>query len=129
MSHISRIDISITSLSCLKKAINNLGGTFHEGKTEFNYYAGRKGQCVHAASFPNCSYELGIVKNKDNKSFGLEWDSYSQGGLSKLLGMQAEKLKQKYAYFMTKETAMKQGFSTTERILEDGSIKLTLSVN
>lgn len=129
MSHISKIDISITNLNCLKKTIQFLGGTFHENKTEFKYYAGSKGKCNHAASFPNCSYELGIVKSKDNKSFGLEWDSYSSGGLSRLLGMQAEKLKQKYAYFLTKETAMKQGFSTTEKILEDGSIKLTLSIN
>ena len=129
MSHISKIDVKITNLNCLKKTIKHFGGTFHENKTEFNYYAGRKGKCTHAASFPNCSYELGIVKSKDNKSFGLEWDSYSSGGLSRLLGMQAEKLKQKYAYFLTKETAMQQGFTTTEKILEDGSIKLTLSVN
>lgn len=128
MSHLSKIDVSITNLKALKKAVTKLGGEFKENQKEFIYYAGNKGKCEHAASFQNCSYELGIVK-KDAKTFDLEWDPYYQGNLTKVLGNKAEKLKQQYAYFCAKDAALMQGFTTTEKVEKDGTIKLVISTN
>jgi len=129
MSHISRIQLDVNNLNCLEKAVKKLGGTFHKNKTEFSYYAGRKGKCLHAASFPNCSYDLGIVQGENNKSFGLEWDSFSQGGLTKVLGTNADKLKQLYTSFVVKDQAMKEGNTVVEKVLQDGTIKMVISIN
>jgi len=128
MSHISRIQLDVNNLNCLEKAVKKLGGTFHKNKTEFSYYAGRKGKCLHAASFPNCSFDLGIIKGENN-DYVLQWDSYSSGGLSKVLGENANKLKQTYAVEVAKNVAKMQGYIFTEKTKENGVIELKIMVN
>jgi len=128
MSHISKINLEVNNLPCLEKAVKKLGGTFHKNKTEFSYYAGRKGKCLHAASFPNCSFDLGIIKGENN-DYVLQWDSYSSGGLSKVLGENANKLKQTYAVEVAKNVAKMQGYIFTEKTKENGVIELKIMVN
>lgn len=128
MSHLTKIEISINNIPALKKAIKKLGGQFKEGQKEFTFWAGQKGKCVHAASFPNCSFELGIVKEEGKREYGLEWDSFSTGGLSRVLGSNAEKLRQQYSFFAAKDAAIAQGYTTTEKVLEDGTIRLSIAV-
>jgi hypothetical protein len=128
MSHLTKIEISISNIPALKKAIKKLGGEFKQDQKEFTFWMGQKGTCVHAASFPNCKFELGIVKGENKREYGLEWDSFSTGGLSKVLGSQAEKLKQQYALFAAKDAAIAQGYTTTEKVLQDGTIQLSIAV-
>ena len=128
MSHMSKINLEVNNLPCLEKAVKKLGGTFHKNKTEFSYYAGRKGKCLHAASFPNCSFDLGIIKGENN-DYVLQWDSYSSGGLSKVLGENANKLKQTYAVEVAKNVAKMQGYIFTEKTKENGVIELKIMVN
>lgn len=112
MSHLSRIDISITDLSALKDACKRLGLEFKENQTSFKWYGQENAKCDHAIHVPNARYEIGVTKN--GKSFELQWDNYQNGGLEKILGKSAGKLKQAYAVSKGILAAKKQGFLVRE---------------
>jgi hypothetical protein len=122
LSHVDLIDIEIKSIKALAKAATNLGGAFHENKKTFGWF-GRSvgdhplpkgftvadmGKCDHAISFPNCKYEIGVVKDRENEAnFQLLGDFWFSGGLKKQIGEGGWKLKQQYTIEQTIETSVK----------------------
>jgi len=145
MSHFSRIDLKITDLNCLKKAVKRLGGEFRENQTSYKWwgrYMGDSplpegltvndlGKCDHAISFPGkAQYEIGVVKSKTKpKNYELLYDYWQSGGLNQVVGQNAGLLKQAYGIEAAKTQALLSGYTTTERKEKDGSVKLVISVS
>ena len=109
MSHIAKIELVIKSLEDLKKACHKLGLKFCEDQKSYKWYGewigdeplpkGVKeedlGKCDHMIHVPGASYQIGVVKIGNN--YQLLWDFWKAGGLEKVLGKNAGKLKQSYA--------------------------------
>lgn len=120
MSHISKIDCKITNLNVLKKAVTNLKGEFKENQKEFTWYGSKKGECVHAISFPDAKYEIGVCKSEENpKAYTLKQDDYYLGGLNSYVGKKGWKLSQEYSIEQAKYSAKLHGFSSKTEVLED----------
>ena len=129
MSHISKVDLDIKDIAALKKAVKRLKGTFKEGAKTYSMWGSNRPACDHAIAFPNCSYEVGVVKAEGKKSYKLEADFYSTGGLTNVIGNGGGMLKQAYAIEVAKKEAMMQGYTATEKTLKDGTIQLAIAVN
>jgi hypothetical protein len=141
----ARIDLKITNLNVLKKAVQRLGGEFKEGQKNYKWYGkfmndyplpeGLKvedlGKCNHAISFPGkAQYEIGVIQSKDNpKNYNLLYDFWNSGGLNKVVGENAGIIKQAYATEMAKHSAKMQGYTSVEKTKEDGTIELKIMVN
>lgn len=129
MSHISKVACEIKDLGSLKKAVKRLNGTFKEGQKTFKMWGTNNPACEHAISFPNCSYEVGVVKGEKPNTFSLEADFYSVGGLTEIIGEDAGKLKQFYSVEVAKKNALLNNYSFTENTMKDGTIQLRMTVN
>lgn len=140
MSHLSKIKVEVKSLSALEAACKRLGFQFMNSQKTYKWYGqymgdyplpeGIKamdlGKCTHAIKVPGAEYEVGIVKHGDQ--YTLLYDFWSYGGLLDKLGPNAEKLVQAYAVDAAKEEAQRQGYSTWEEELQDGSVQLHVQV-
>lgn len=139
MSHISRIQLEITSLEDLKKACKALGLTFKPDQKTYKWY-GRwvgdsplpegieltdLGRCDHAIIVPGCSYEIGVVKR--GEKYLLLWDSWHRGGLEQKIGKDAGLLKQAYTVERIRSDAKLKRYRVQE-IRKDTSIRLVLRV-
>lgn len=91
------------------------------------YMTAKLGRCDHAMSFPGATYDVGVKVAADG-SIRLEWDYYSQGGLTRVLGGDsAPKLSQAYAAEKMKIEARRMGHAVeSEEVQQDGSIRLRL---
>jgi hypothetical protein len=144
MSHVTTVDIHITSLEALKKACENIGLEFKENQTKYKWY-GRHvgdypipdgytkadlGKCIHAIGIPGNkrAYEIGVVERRDGKEgFSLMWDFWAGGnGLQEVVGDDCVNLNTEYALEVTKEFAEEGGYSYTEVTLEDGTIEIEM---
>lgn len=123
MSHISKIELVIKDLDALQRACTRLDLQFLNNKKMFSWYNGSH-PCDHAIRVPNASYEVGVVRNKDN--YELLWDDWSNGGLQQRLGTGAGLLKQAYAIERVRTEARRKNLHFTEQRQENG-IRLTLS--
>jgi len=132
MSHLTKIELEINDLNALKNTCNRLGFKFLENQKTYKWFGkfmgdsplpeglsiSDLGKCHHAISAPNCSYEIGVVK-QGNK-FVLLWDYWHSGGLDKKIGTNGGKLKQAYTIEKAKWEATKKGYSCTEHKTEKG---------
>jgi len=138
MSHITEATAEVTDLECLKEAAQDLGGKLHENQKTHKWWgrwvgdaplpAGVKeedlGKCDHAISFPGCEYEVGVVKQANDK-YALRYDYYATGGLErKLGGKNAELLMQNYGVRKAVKQAHRQRLRTRQVVQSDGSIKV-----
>lgn len=139
MSHISRIELEIKDLPALRAAIQNLGYQFRENQQTYAWY-GRwvgdaplpdgvsqeeLGRCSHAIRVPGCSYEIGVVRKGQN--YILLWDSWSSGGLSKVIGNNAGVLKQAYALERIRREARLKHYKFREKVLPNKTIQIVLT--
>ena len=138
MSHVAKIEITITDLDTLKGACEQLGLQFMAHQKTYSWY-GRYvgdsaipegfteadlGRCDHAIRVPGAEYELGVVYR--NGRFHLLWDFYRSGGLERVLGKGACKLKQAYSAERVRREARVKGYHVQERKTEQG-IRLILT--
>ncbi len=138
MSHVAKIEITITDLDTLKGACEQLGLQFMAHQKTYSWY-GRYvgdspipegfteadlGRCDHAIHVPGAKYELGVVHR--NGRFHLLWDFYRSGGLERVLGKGACKLKQAYSAERVRREARVKGYHVQERKTEQG-IRLILT--
>jgi len=140
VSHVSKIELEIKSLSDLKSACKELGLQFLENRRNYNWYGefmgdyplpeGMKvedlGKCDHAISVPGCKYEIGVIKTQQGK-YQLLWDFWHAGGLEKKLGKNAGKLKQAYAKVKIINEAKLKGYKVNQ-IRINKATRLTLTV-
>ena len=138
MSHISKIELRIQSLEDLKLACNHLGLEFRENQKTYRWF-GRwvgdvalpegireedLGKCDHAIHVPGAQYQVGVIKREND--FLLLWDSWKVGGLTKVLGENAGKLKQAYAVERIKRKSRIRGLHMREQKMKHG-IRITLT--
>ena len=134
MSHVSKIELEIKSLSDLKTACKELGLTFMENRNTYKWY-GRfmgdyplpdgfnvedLGKCDHAINVPGCRYEIGVIKTPQGK-YQLLWDFWHAGGLEKKLGKGAGKLKQAYAKAKIITEAKLKGYKVSQYRINKGA--------
>ena len=127
MSHVAKIEIEIKDLSALKAACVRLGLEFVCDQQEFVYFGGNKGKCGHVIKVPGAHYEIGVARKAGGSGFELLWDPYFAGGLQKVLGAGAGKLKQAYAACKTVMEARRKGYLVNEQVTKNGGIRITLS--
>jgi hypothetical protein len=136
MSHISKIELLINDLQCLKMACERMGLQFRENQKTYNWYGKwasnepipqglTPGKCNHAIHVPNASYEVGVIK-QDGENYSLHADMWPGGGLAPIIGENAALLKQAYAIERVKKDARQKRMRIHEVPTETG-IRLTLS--
>jgi len=139
VSHISKIELEIQDLQVLRQACAELGLTFKENQKTYRWYGkyvgdtplpeGTKvedlGKCDHAIRVPGAAYEIGVVQR--NGRHILLWDSWHAGGLERVLGRNAGRLKQAYAVARVRQQAARGNYRLRRQQLADGTIQLTLS--
>jgi hypothetical protein len=133
MSHVVVIQLEVKDLEALKVAAERLGGTLVIDRKTFRWYgrwmndysadnaaykngvsAKDYGKCDHAITHPKCSYDVGLVKQPDGKSYIVVADEWQAGGLATVFGKGMSKLKQQYGVAVAARTMRKQGFSVRE---------------
>jgi hypothetical protein len=138
MSHVAKIEIEILDLKSLRQACGRLGLEFMEGQTAYAWFGesigdyplpvgftvADLGKCDHAIKVPGAEYEIGVVHR--NGKYALLWDSWISGGLERVLGAGAGKLKQAYAVVKTICEAKRKGYMVKEQKTGTG-IRLVLS--
>ena len=138
MSHVARIEIDIKDLDALKAACVQLGLEFVPNQQSYAWYgqyvgdtplpdgftAADLGRCDHAIRVPGARYEVGVVHR--NGKYHLLWDFYRSGGLERVLGKGAGRLKQAYSVERVRREARLQGYRLRERRTERG-IRMVLT--
>lgn len=133
MSHVVAIKLEIKDLKALAEAAKALGAELIEGKKTFRWYgkwmndysdanAAYKnginpadyGKCDHIISHPDCSYDIGLVKQPDG-AFLVVADEWHAGGLANVFGNGMSKLKQRYAFSVAARTMRAKGWRVSER--------------
>jgi hypothetical protein len=151
MSHVADVQMQINDLSCLKKAVEGMGGTFVEGQKTFTWYgrflndwresggkiaeraainrvdAANFGKCEHAIKIPGCRYEIGVIKSPDGKGYKLIYDEFGEGRkLVEWLGGETYgRVKQQYSAQVTKRQLSRQGYRVVTKQLSNGFVKVT----
>ena len=139
MSHISRIEIDINDLGCLRKACQRLDLLFMEGQRTYRWY-GRLvqpektplpegltqddlGRCHHAIKVPGAEYEIGVYQQGQKYLLLADfWDSK----LKLKIGVGGGLLKQAYAVERTVSEARRRNYRVTVQKSENG-IRLILT--
>ena len=139
MSHISKIELEIKDLEALKMACKRLNFEFRMNQKTYKWY-GRfmgdtvlpegvreeeLGACDHAIHVHGSDYEIGVLQR--GKNYILLWDSWIKGGLEKMIGKDAGKLKQIYAIEKIRLEARKRGLKIREKVAPK-KVRLILSV-
>lgn len=137
MSHISEIAVKgvegeadVVDLDAFAAAVESLGGTFHRGRRTYRCYPGGYvgdtkppawwnrsmwEKCDHAASFPGCDYDVGLVQV--GAAYKVVLDYWSAGGLhAKLGGATAPLLTKAYADFRNAEIAHRSVLAEAARL-------------
>jgi hypothetical protein len=137
MSHISKMELEITSLANLKQACLRLGMTFVDNQKTYQWYGTwvgdsplpegiskeELGQCTHAIKVPECLYEIGVVQR--GSKYTLLWDAWHSGGLEQKIGKNAGILKQAYSIERIRREAMLKRYRFSEQKVEKG-VRLVL---
>ncbi len=140
MSHVAKIELQINDLDALKAACRRLGLEFRCGQRVYEWYGEYLGdhplpegisvqdlgQCDHAIHVPGADYEVGVLKR--GSKYLLLWDFWDEGGLERVLGRNAGRLKQAYAIERTRREALHKGYRMTESRTQNG-VRLVLTVS
>jgi len=146
VSHVSKVNLVIQDLECLKAAAKSLGLEFRENQKTYKWYGQwvgdysgpdaayqqgidpkEYGKSEHAIGVPgnDKAYEIGVVKNKDGKGYALVADFWMKGyGLEALAGQNSSKLVQAYAKEVATKNLKSKGFFVKSFKGQDGDILL-----
>lgn len=122
MSHFSRIQTELMEKEYLLLALKDLGIEYQEGELTIHGFAGTT-MPVEIRIPLTFSYDIGF--RKGNNGYELVADWYGVRGLNRHQFL--KKLKQRYAYHVTRAKLEKQGFALVEEeVKETGQIRLLL---
>ena len=116
MSHLATIELEVKDLDALTKACKQIGINLVKDKKTFKWFNG-DGECDHAITIPNASYEIGLVSK--NGKYELQTDFFDKA-VEAAIGKQGGILKQKYAVERTKAEAKRKGYRVIERQTDNG---------
>lgn len=139
MSHVAKIELEIQDLETLKLACRRLHLEFLENQRTYRWYGKYLGdsplpegfspedlgKCQHAIRVPGATYEIGVVHRQGK--YHLLWDSWHAGGLERMLGPGAGRLKQAYAIERVTKEARLKGYRLCEKQVNN-SVQLILTV-
>lgn len=139
MSHVAKIELEILDLEILKRACQRLNLEFLENQRSYRWYgryvgdtplpdgftAEDLGKCNHAIRVPSAAYEIGVVHRQGK--YHLLWDSWHSGGLERVLGPGAGRLKQAYAIERVTQEARLKGYRLCEKQVNN-SVQLILTI-
>lgn len=123
MSHLSKIELTVTDIDTLTAACNRMGFKLIKGQGSYKWF-GQDKSCDHAIQIPNADYEIGVIQN--NGQFELNCDFYDHQ-LKKAIGENGGLLKQAYAVEQTRQVARKRGYTVIERASEN-HIRLQIAI-
>ncbi|MCP4599239.1 MAG: hypothetical protein GY847_01660 [Proteobacteria bacterium] len=126
MSHVSRIEVTITDLEAVRDMCKAKGWIFAEGQKTYKWfgrYVGdypmpegvtteELGTCDHAIIIPGCDYEVGLLK-KEGKYIPL-YDFYDQK-IKAALGENGAPIVQGYTLSKIKREAKAKGYKVVEK--------------
>ena len=124
MSHLAKIELIIKNLDALKQACRDLGFIYDPNLTSFKSYYGDN-PCHSAIRIVGCDYEIGVIKENDN-TYSLHWDSWHEGGLTPVIGLNAGVIKQAYTIEAVKREAKLKKYRVTQKKIKKG-IRLVLA--
>ena len=143
MSHVVSIQLLIKDLEALKMACKDLGCEFIKDKKEYAWYGvhvgdyplpegmtkEEMGKCNHAIKVPGANWEIGVVKEKDGKSYKLIYDFFGDEGrkIHNVCGENLGKLKQRYTIDALKNK-IKDKKKIKEEKLEGNKVRITIEV-
>lgn len=132
MSHVAHVDCFIKDQVEWRSAVEECGGTVHEGQKTFGWYGqwvndfrGNKaavdngfkpedyGHCEHAVSIPGSTYELGMVARPDGgEGYAVIYDKWGSDGakLHRAFGKDLCKVKGRYAERVAMKALKRQGY-------------------
>lgn len=145
MSHVVTMELQIKDLQALELSSKELGCVFVKGQTTYNWWGHHVGDyplpegftkeemgiCEHAIKVPGAHWEIGVVKDKQNKdSYKLIYDFYgSEGGkIQKVCGNNLGELKKRYTVNAIKNKIKNKKASIKEEKLQNGKLKITINV-
>jgi hypothetical protein len=132
MSHLSQISVVVKDLICLGKAASELGGKLNRDAKTFVYYGNLQTNCDHNVSFPDCSYQVGVIKDQEAKetAYNLQFDPFYSGGLGEKIGNSGGLLKQKYTEQVTRKAALMKNYTVKEQknIVEGNRSKTRIEI-
>jgi hypothetical protein len=143
MSHVVTIQLEVKDLKALAAAAEFFGAELVLDQPTFRWYGmwvndysadnaayrnGIKtddyGKCDHIIRHPNCSYDIGLVK-QPNGAYIVVADEWSAGGLANVFGQGMQRLKQRYGVAVAAKTMRNQGYSVKEAIDQTtGNVRL-----
>jgi hypothetical protein len=118
MSHLSKIEIQINDLQALKQACQAMGLEFMENQKSFVSYQGSS-PCTHAIKVPEARYEIGVMQT--GKTYELQCDFWSVGGLQRVLGENGNLIKKHYSLERVKNEAKKKRYRIQEQPIQNGA--------
>lgn len=145
MSHVITMELQIKDLNALEVACKELGCQFIKGQTKYNWWGHHVGDyplpegftkeemgiCEHAIKVPNTNWEIGVVKDKQNKdSYKLIYDFYGSEGrkIQNACGNNLGELKKRYTVNAIKNKIKNKKASVKEEKLQNGKMKITINV-
>lgn len=126
MSHVAKVNCSITDLDALSQALGKFpGAALVRGKKAFRMYGSESQPCVHAITVPNTKYEIGLRYKSLNPADGFEpaCDFYD-GSLSRVFGDQLTTLRNEYSAVVAESTLRRRGYRVTRQIDTPQQIRL-----
>jgi hypothetical protein len=122
----TEIKSQIKNLDSLERACERLGLTLHRESRSATYYSGQRASCDHTISIPGTQYQVGVKQAADG-TYSLLADTYDPT-LRRAVGDRCAKLTQAYNIEESRRQARMKGMDVTERVLEDGTIRLEVQV-
>jgi hypothetical protein len=124
MSHFTEVKTTIKNAQALKMACSELGLELIPNGVARGYRGQTTGgDYVLRLKGP---YDVSLIR-QDSGDYALKTDFW-QGHVEKEIGKNGGMLLQSYGVAAATLEARKQGYSVSKRVLEDGSIKLTVNV-
>ena len=125
MSHWSKIKFQIKSITALKKACEEMKCELTKS-VDARGYGGRTRKADFTIKIPNAEYDVAVTKESDD-TFTLETDFWG-GSVERILGKGLDGLKQSYSVNNAEMEAQKLGHSVHRELMENGNVKLHLTV-
>lgn len=123
MSHWSTAPTNITNIDALRDACNMLGLKLEE-KTYARGYASNKLKADYVIKLDG-PYDVALIQEGETYSIKTDWWG---GHVEKIIGKEGNKLKQAYTASASVQVARAKGYPVEMQRIENGDIKLVLTV-
>ena len=129
MSHLTKVELSVSNLDALAAAAKELGGALERNCKTFDAYT-RNQPCTHRITVPGINYQIGVRQETDG-TYSLHMDNYGYDSsrhdghkLTAQFGQGLTKLRQYYGVHTATQAARKKGWMVQRTTLPNGTMRL-----